>query len=68
VGNTQGAGGFGVGKAGDPATATARAIRNAKKSIIVVDRFKKTALYHSTEGARDRHELDGFVVVFCAKL
>ena len=50
VGNAQGAGGFGVGKALDPASATARAIRAAKKQLVVVDRFKQTALVHSVEG------------------
>ena len=34
VGNARGAGGFGLGKALDPATATARAIRAAKKSLV----------------------------------
>jgi len=50
VGNAHGAGGFGVGKALDPATATARAIREAKKHLIIVDRYKNTALAHSVEG------------------
>jgi small subunit ribosomal protein S5 len=50
VGNAQGAGGFGIGKAADPGTATTRAIREAKKNIIVVDRYKNTALVHSVEG------------------
>jgi small subunit ribosomal protein S5 len=50
VGNAMGAGGYGVGKALDPASATARAIRAAKKSLVVVDRFKMTGLVHSVEG------------------
>jgi len=50
VGNGNGAGGYGVGKALDPAAATARAIRAAKKSLVTVDRFKMTSLVHSCEG------------------
>eukprot|EP00615_Pteridomonas_danica_P008349 CAMPEP_0114358844 /NCGR_PEP_ID=MMETSP0101-20121206/22570_1 /TAXON_ID=38822 ORGANISM="Pteridomonas danica, Strain PT" /NCGR_SAMPLE_ID=MMETSP0101 /ASSEMBLY_ACC=CAM_ASM_000211 /LENGTH=400 /DNA_ID=CAMNT_0001502087 /DNA_START=1 /DNA_END=1203 /DNA_ORIENTATION=+ len=53
VGNAKGAGGFGVGKAADPGTATTRAVREAKKNIIVVDRYKNTALVHSVEGSHN---------------
>ncbi len=40
IGNGQGAGAFGVGKAPNPDAATVRAVRDAKKNVLFVDRFK----------------------------
>lgn len=50
VGNGTGAGGYGMGRGKTPAEAAARAVRNAKNNLVVVDRYKNAALTHNLEG------------------
>lgn len=50
IGNANGAGGFGMGRAQSPPDSVARALRAARKNIVVLDRFKNASLVHSVEG------------------
>jgi ribosomal protein S5 len=61
VGNGNGTGGFGMGKAATPDLSIKRAFREAKRNLIFVERYKKSGLTRDLYGEHNNVKVRGWL-------